>query len=144
MLVGFAAMALSSVMGCSGTGGEAPNADATADSDLRGGKTMTLAAFETAMNETAQWADNDPCSFSVTSESGGLKVSVTADGNTSTITISHKDAISTSSKASGDEEVDTYKIAGVGKVTVTNASDAFESVEVAPSGGKATTCEIDF
>jgi hypothetical protein len=128
--------------GCGGAG--ADDASASTDSDLKKtGKGMSLAAFESAMKDTQNWADNDPCSFSVTKEGKGLKLVLTADGKTATLSVSESDTITLSEK-DGDGSTQTYKIPGAGVVKVINADDAFESIEIVPNKGDAATCEIDF
>jgi hypothetical protein len=129
--------------GCSGA---APDgASVASESDLKAsGKSTSLAAFESAMTGAQQWADNDPCSFSVTMTGQGLKLVLTADGKTATMTVTASETITLTDKAFGDGSIETYKIAGAGEVKVTNASDAFESIEVTPHGSTAATCEIDF
>lgn len=128
--------------GCSGAASD--GASESSESDLKKtGKGMSLASFEKAMNETQQWADNDPCSFKVTKKGRGLELVLTAEGKTAKMEIASSDTISFSEKVD-DGSTQTYRIAGVGEIVVINADDAFESIEIAPKGGASVTCEIDF
>ena len=138
-------MALAAVA-CGGTDGSARAQDTSAesaDSAMRG-KKMSLADFKKAMDDVAEWADNDPCSFSDDGDGRGLEVTVTADGKTGTISVAHDATITMTQKNDGDLTTIKYKIGRAGTITVQYADDAFENVEVAPAGGESSTCQIDF
>jgi hypothetical protein len=137
---------LAAMTGCAASSDSEGVGDSAADlSAAHPAPAMTVSQLESAINDEDNWLSNaDGCTFTSKKVSGGLELTLKADGGTVTLSVDKDAKITMKDKSNGDDGLTVYTIAHVGTVEIEHADDAFDRFALTSDSGKKSTCEVDF